>query len=467
MRECVVTVGLGLAMVGAGAGVVAAQTASGGGTPEPRIKLTLEESLRQALVRAPEVRQAEADVEGVRGKQLQALGIGRPQIEITGVLGPSPRARGDQVSSPDEQYSPDVTGVFLRGGLEVIQPIFTWGLIENARLAADHGVRATQAGVEVKTKDVALKVKEAYWGAVAARSIRSFLLEVQGQVQEALERLKRLIEGGYSTDVDLYRLVATRAEVEKGLSQVDKNIALAERALGTWTGQPAGTVVQPADAALPAAITEPTPLDAMVADARNRRPEFVQLREGIVAKRNLIEVERKRQYPLFFVGLVGSASYATNRDRLENPFVFDPLYHAAVGPVIGFRYSLDFGIASGRVKEAEAEVQKLEALQDYAVENIPLQVAQAHGGVLEAKRNVEYFTEAHLNAKRWLVATSSNFDLGIGEARDLSDAFVWYAKTRAEYLLALYQYVYGMEQLAYAAGRDLDEIRRLAPRPTK
>jgi outer membrane protein TolC len=180
-----------------------------------------------------------------------------------------------------------------------------------------------------------------------------------------------------------------------------------------------------------------------------------------------MEVERKRQYPLFFVGLVGSASYATNRDRLENPFVFDPLYHAAIGPVIGFRYNLDFGIASGRIKEAEAEVQKLEALQEYAVENIPLQVAQAHGTVLEAKRNVEYFTEAHLNAKRWLVATSSNFDLGIGEARDLADAFVWYAKTRAEYLLALYQYVYGMEQLAYAAGRDLEEIYRLAPRPTK
>ena len=127
----------------------------------PTIRMNLEESLRATLARSPEAKQAIAELEGYRGKQLQALGIGRPQVELQTVLGPSPRARGNQVSSPDDQYSPDITGVFVRGTVSIIQPIFTWGLIENARLAAEHGVRAAQAGVDAKNSEVALRVKQA------------------------------------------------------------------------------------------------------------------------------------------------------------------------------------------------------------------------------------------------------------------------------------------------------------------
>lgn len=444
---------------------VLAQAPAPAAPPDRRVTLNLEQSLRAALGRAPEVRQAEAEVESVLGKQLQAKGAGYPQLELTTVLGPSPRARGDQVSSPDDQYSPDITGVFIRGGLELIQPIFTWGLITNARLAAEYGVRATKAGVEAKSTEVALKVKEAYWGLVAAKQIQDFLLEVRDQVASAVERTQRLIESGYTSDIDVFRLVVGRSEVEKGLNQVEKNIRLARGALAAWTGQPAGTVVEAADAALPAELRDPRALEALVEDARARRPEWTQLREGIQARRHLVEVERKKRYPLFFVGIFGSAAYATNRDRLDNPFVIDPLYHAAVGPVVGFKYNLDFGIAAGKIKEAEAEVHKLEALQQFAQDGIPLQVLQAYGTVLEAKRNVEFLDQAHRNARQWLVAASSNFDLGVGEPRDLADSFLGYAKTRADYLQALYAYVFGLEQVGHAAGLDVEEVRRLSPPP--
>jgi outer membrane protein TolC len=425
--------------------------------------MTLEESLRAALRRSPETRQALAEVEGYRGKQLQALGIGRPQIELSTALGPSPRARGDQVSSPDDQYSPDITGVFVRGAVSVIQPIFTWGLVQNARMAAEHGVRAAQAGVDVKSTEVALRVKQAYWGVVAARSIRAFLLEVRGQVEDAIARTERLVEGGYATDIDVFRFRSKLGELDRGLHQTEKTIELATQALGAWTGQPAGTAIVPADDALPEDVQPLRAIDLYVQDAIQIRPEFAQLREGIQARRRLVEVERKQAYPLFFVGLIGDLAWATNRDRLENPYVIDPLYHAAVGPVIGFRYTLDFGIRAGKVKEAEAELQKLEALQTYATDNIPLQVRDAYTTIVEASRNVKVLAAAHDNAKRWLVASSSNVDLGVGDPDDLADAFAQYARSRAEYLQALYAYVFGLDQLAHAVGQDVAEVQRLSP----
>ena len=447
-------------------GIAGAQTpASPAAAPArevPRIRLTLEESLRLALQRSPETRQALAEVEGYRGKQLQALGIGRPQLELSTVLGPSPRARGDQVSSPDDQYSADITGVFVRGSVSLIQPIFTWGLIQNARLAAEHGVRAAQAGVDVRSTEVALRVKQAYWGVVTAQSIRTFLLEVRQQVESAIARTERLIEGGYATDIDVFRFRSKLGELDRGLHQTEKTIELATQALGAWTGQTPGVAIEPADAGLPEDIRSLRAVDLYVQDAIVTRPEFTQLREGIEARRRLVEVERKQGYPLFFVGLLGDLAYATNRDRLENPYVIDPLYHAAVGPVIGFKYNLDFGIRAGKVKEAEAELQKLEALQTFALDNIPLQVRDAYTTIVEATRNVKVLANAHENAKRWLVASSSNADLGVGDPDDLADAFAQYARSRAEYLQALYAYVFGLEQLAHAVGQDVAEVQRLA-----
>ena len=444
---------------------VGAQTAGGAPSGRQTVTLSLEQSLRMALSRSPTVRQAEAEVEGLRGKQLQALGAGYPQVELTTVLGPSPRARGNQVSSPDDQYSPDITGVFVRGGLEIIQPLFTWGLITNARLAAEHGVRATQAGVDVRTREVALRVKEAYWGVVVARTLREFLLEIRELVDQAAERTQRLLESGFTTEIDVYRLLTGKAELEKNLALVDKTLDLARTALATWTGQPPGTLVEPADRALPADLKDLPALERFIEDARARRPEFAQLRDGLSARQALVEVERAKRYPLVFAGIFGSAAYATNRDRLDNPFVQDPLRHLAIGPVIGFRYNLDFGIATGRIKEAEAEVQKLEALRDFAQEEIPLQVRQAHGVVVEAKRNAQAFEEAHTHAKKMLVAASSNYDFGLGEPRDLADAVAAYAKSRGEDLQALYAYVFGLERLAHVAGLDLEEVRRLSAPP--
>jgi hypothetical protein len=79
---------------------------------------------------------------------------------------------------------------------------------------------------------------------------------------------------------------------------------------------------------------------------------------------------------------------------------------------------------------------------------------------------VKVLAEAHENAKRWLVASSANADLGVGDPDDLADAFGQYARSRAEYFQALYAYVFGLEQLAHAVGQDVAEVQRLAqPQP--
>ena len=150
-------------------------------------------------------------------------------------------------------------------------------------------------------------MKQAYWGAVTAKTIR----DVPGRGpragrRQAIARTERLVEGGFTTDVDVYRLRSKRGELEKNINLADKTIdARPRRPWRTWTGQPKGVAVD-ADRRGPAGGDEDLrALDLFVEDARAGRPEFTQLEQGIKARRNLVEVERKQGYPLFFVGLLG------------------------------------------------------------------------------------------------------------------------------------------------------------------
>jgi outer membrane protein TolC len=165
---------------------------------------------------------------------------------------------------------------------------------------------------------------------------------------------------------------------------------------------------------------------------------------------------------MVFFGIQGSVAGATNRDSIRNnAYVTDPLNHAYAGPVLGLKYDLDFGITRGRVREAEAEVQKLDALQTLAQEGIPLQVQKAYGELKEAEKNMAALDRANENARKWVVSALANHDLGIGDTKDLADAVLTMAKSRADYLQAVFNYHMGLARLENAAGQDLDEIRAL------
>jgi len=50
------------------------------------------------------------------------------------------------------------------------------------------------------------------------------------------------------------------------------------------------------------------------------------------------------------------------------------------------------------------------------------------------------------------VAAFSDFDIGLGTAKDMFDAIDRYGKNRGEYLVALYNYHIALARLSYAVG---------------
>jgi outer membrane protein TolC len=218
-----------------------------------------------------------------------------------------------------------------------------------------------------------------------------------------------------------------------------------------------------ADTALEPLVRDTAPLQQYIDEARHLRPEFTQAREGIKAFEALVKATKADYYPVLFFGVFGSLAEASNRDRFTNPFVFDSLHDDVVAPVLGLRWKYDLGITAGKVDEVEARLGQLQQKHALAEQGIPFQVRQAYLELQQHKANIEATREGFRNGRRWMVAASSNFDLGIGPGKDVADAAVAYAKLRASYFQSVYNYNVGLAKLEHTAGRDVAAVQALLP----
>jgi outer membrane protein len=426
-----------------------------------KIVLNLDQCIKKAVEISPEIGETRYEEEIYKSKKMQADSAVYPQIEVLAITGPSPRARGNQVFSPDDSTRPTISGIFGSADVKLIQPVYTFGKISSYKEAASSGIKVAKAGVDKKTSEIILRTKELYYSFLLARDMRNLVLEIRDELVDSIKKLEKQIEIGspWAEEVHLYKLKAFLGEVEKNLNEAEKGISLAKDVLMTSTGIPKGIEFDIADSSLTSEDKMPDNLKNYVKNAIELRPEFIQLKEGLNAKNALINVEKSNFYPQVFAGLTASIADASNRDRVTNPFIYDYFTHSYGAAFLGLKWSIDFGITKGKVKEAQAEYYKLLEKKRFADEAIPLQVRKAYLDLEEAKKNIPETENGYKNAKKWLVSAVANFDLGIGEAKEIADAAIAYAQIKADYLRSLYNEKLAFANILYATGIDLKEIK--------
>ena len=264
-------------------------------------------------------------------------------------------------------------------------------------------------------------------------------------------------------NIDLFKLQTFESQLAKQMNDIQQGKALAITGLRTLMGLPADTPLQIADTKLRPDKRRVDSLEDYVRDARHLRPEFTQAREGIQAFEALVKAAKADYYPVFFLGVLGSLAEASNRNRLSNPFIFDPIHDRVAVPVIGLRWHYDLGLTTGKVREAQARLGQVQQKHALAEMGIPFQVRQAHLELVQHENNMTATRKGFRSSRKWLVAALSNFDLGVGEGKDVADAAVAYATLRAGYFQAVYNYNLALVKLDHAAGRDVAMVKPLIP----
>ncbi len=416
--------------------------------------------VRKAVEVSPEIGEARYDEDVYRAKKLQADSSAYPRIEVFALAGPSPEAEKEDFLKTNVR-STTINGIFGNATAMLIQPLYTFGKISSYKEAAYKGTRVAEAGTRKKSSDIALRTKEFYYSYLMAKDMRNLVVEVRDELLKAIRTAEKQIATNApgADELNLFKLRAYLGEADKYLNEADKGIALSKDALMTSMGLPKGSEFETADPGLTAEPEKPGDVVEYSRLAGTMRPEFTQLREGLEAREALINAEKAGYYPDIFVGVLGSLAGATNRDTVYNPYVYDYFSHATAAAFLGLKWNLDFGITKGKVKEAEAEYHKLGEKKRFADEAIPLQVRKAYLDFREADKNIGTLDESHRNAKKWLVTATANFDMGVGEAKDVADAATAYAQTKSDYIRSLYNQRMAYANLLYASGADQRELK--------
>lgn len=427
-----------------------------------KVVLTLDQCIKKAIDISPEIGESRYDEEVYKSKKMQADFAAYPQIEMLALAGPSPRAKKEHISpTVNTSVGTTINGIFGSADATLIQPVYTFGKISSYKEAAASGIKVAKAGVGKKTSDIILRTKELYYGLILARDMKNLVLEVKDELVESIKKAEKQIEAGspWADEVNLFKLRAFLGEIDKNLNEAEKGMALAKDALATSMGLPGGTDFDIADTSLTPESRMPEELHNYMKNAVELRSEFIQLKEGLNARNALINAEKSNFYPHLFLGLKASVAGATNRDRVYNPYLYDFFNHSYGAAFMGLKWSIDFGITEGRVKEAQAEYHKLVEKKKFADEAIPFQVRKVYLDMEEAKKNIIETEKAYKNARKWLVAAVANFDLGIGDAKDIADAAVAYARMKADNLRSMYNHRMSFANILSATGKDIKEIK--------
>jgi outer membrane protein len=430
--------------------------------------LTLKELVVMALKYSPEVKASKSEVSLAKEQKNEAHGYRWPQFDATLTGGVVPNARLPQVRQVGEDktlFFPDpkdkLHGMNVFGNLTftLFQPLYTFGKIAYREDAAANNIQVKRAGVDLKKGEVMLQVAQAYYGLILATQGKEAVADARTYLRDARERISRLLRVNSPNvrESDQYRLAMYEGGVEKFAAQAEEGAKVAYQALKALIGYGENQNFQ-----VPQELPGPQPpaggLDHYIRLALELRPEFKQLKHGLVARQLLVDAAKADRYPSFFFAVLGQFAGAPGRDYNPDPYVNDYFNDNGALPVVGAKWHFDFGILKAKIGQARAELEQLQNAERTALMGIPVEVAKDYGKVKENYKGSVGMEKAYINARRWLVTSFSNFDMGLGKMEDIFQAFERYGAFRGDYLMALYDYNVAVAQLDKSSGAFLRQL---------
>lgn len=441
--------GLGLMMVGPG---VLAQA------------VTLRQAIDMSLAADPRIKEQEKLTEQAKALLAEAQSSGGWRVDLNAFIGFSPKVSGGfYENGATAGGTPRSDGRKINGlsdwsmvQFAVVKPLYTFGKVEHYSDAARGNVDVKAGEIRVQRANTVYDVKRAYYGYLTARDVRMVLEEVLGRVQEALVqtemRLKQ--DKGEATLSDQYALQANEGLLKKylGQAQAVERISLDGLKVLTGTGPAAkltvvDTAIVPVD--LPTAA-----LADLQAKALADRPEMAQLEAGLRARRALVEAKQSEKYPDIYAGVIGTASYSSRRDKLNNPYAYDPFNTVGATPVLGIKWESVFDVAPARVAQAQAELEALNHKHQFAQAGIPFEVADAYLNATKLHQAQLDLAKGAQAARRWMISSYANYVAGLEKADHVAEALKSYTLLQTEYLRTVNDYNMYVAQLARVTGSD-------------
>lgn len=422
----------------------------------------LQQAIEMSLNADPRIQEREQLVEQARAMLEEAQGNNGLRLDANLFVGLAPAVEGgfyqggatSGTTPRNDAYDWKGLSEWTALQFSIVKPLYTFGKIERYTDAAKGNIDVKRQDVRLQRGDTVLDVSRAYYGYLTARDTRRMLEDVRIKVNNAVAQVEKWLkaDNGQATQSDLYELQAKRALLNKYFSQAQAVETVSLNGLKTLTGVGLEGSLEVADEGLKPVALPAASLADFQGKAITSRPEMAQLEAGLSARRALVEAKKAEMYPNVYAGVVGSFAYASRRDRLDNPYVYDPFNHAGLTPVVGVKWDLAFDVVPARVAQAQAELDALLAKNRFALAGIPFEVAETFTQMQAYHAAQQELATGAAAARRWMVASYADFNAGLEKPERVSEALRAYATTQAEYLLTVNEYNMHVARLAKVTG---------------
>ena len=426
--------------------------------------LTLEQAVARALASDPRIEERQHLAEAAQALVAEVEGRGDWFIDGDFRIALTTVAEGDifvdDACTPgncelrDDRYSIDGLTPWFYVKVGVIKPLYTFGKLENYAEAAKAYVDVKRGDTRVQQAATVLDVKKAYYGYLAARDSRLLLGDVAKRLQGAIDLVQHWLDEGEGdvSQSELYALQSGKALVAKYKAQASAMERIALDGLKVVTGVGLSQPLSVADRRLRPVPLPGTELAQLQGQALEMRPEMAQLEAGLKARRSLLLARKAEIKPNVYAGLAGVLSYSPGRDRLENPFIYDPFNDAGITPVVGMQWKWAGAVQDAKTAAAEANLNAVIAKSSLAQQGIPYQVAEQYHQVQGYYESVQALETAARSARRWMVASFTDFEAGLGQADKMLVAFQGYVMAASDYLKTTFEYNMHVARLDNAVG---------------
>ncbi len=415
---------------------------------------TLEQMLERALETSPDVHEALAN-ELIAASQLGRAKTGRlPTATLTALLSPITAARGNAV---DGDTDGDDLGIFSQGDLKVIQPLYAFGRLRNEIRAARQGLLAREAATQKSRHAVIFAIKELYYNLLLSHESKALLDDSQENFAQALETIEERLENdeGNATEQDLLRLRIGAASITKEQLTLERAIAVTRLALKRHLRIASQTPFKLASTKLKTVNVMLKPLDSYLSQLHAHRPEIAQVEAGLAARKARLEAARSQYYPAIFLAGGFEYSVAPNRDDQDSPFANDFNFFNGPGVALGLRWQVDFWQTRAKVAERAAQVHQLTAQKEAAISGIALDIERRYLEVQEFQQKVKSAQQARKAARALLVTTLANFNLGVGEGKEVFEGLGLYTRIVGDYYKTLRNFNIAAARLTQATGQEV------------
>ena len=457
--------------------------------PTDSVSLSLTEALSLALSRSEEVRVAEQQVELASAQVRTARSSLLPQVNTQVGYTKTLRSvfQGAEIEIPDSlRFEPDslapigdrisylerntpnaafgaLGSLFsnLPFGREnawiaaatLNQPLFAGGRIVSGVQLAQHGEAAAEASLREARADVALQVRQAYYGALLAQEAESIVEASVELAQQHLDRVRLLLETGQASELD-----ALRAEVELENLRPQLVQARNARELALLNLKRLVNLQIDASVRLTTSLTAsdpelPRPEDIRLPTLAEAGPQLSQ-RAAIEAAERQIAM-RREQVQIARGAYLPSVSLQANLARQAFPGGFLPDGQWQDDWTVGFvvQWPLFQGLRRGaEVDAAQAQQRQAELQADQLREGVRLEYEQPLGELEQARAQIAAASRNVTQAQRVYDLTELRYQEGLATQLDVSDARLALQQARMNEANAFHDFYLALARAERALG---------------